>query len=98
MTFLKLAKKRGIDTGYVLHINQKPIKSIRKGFRAARDKAGFDDVSPYTLRHTAASWMVQKGIDTFKIARYIGNSQAMIEKHYGHLSPDHLRDVIAAYR
>ena len=44
-----------------------------------------DDVVMYSLRHTAISEWIRNGIDTFQIARMVGTSMAMIEKHYGHL-------------
>jgi integrase len=53
-------------------------------------------VTAYTLRHTTASWLVQKGRPTHKVAAVLGTSEKMIEKHYGHLSPDHLREDVAA--
>jgi integrase len=48
-------RKRGTDLGYVLHINGERIKDIKKGFAAACDRAGIADVTPHTLKHTAAS-------------------------------------------
>lgn len=44
-----------------------------------------DDVVMYSLRHTAISEWIRNGIDTFQIAKMVGTSMAMIEKHYGHL-------------
>ncbi len=51
---------------------------------------------PATLRHTAASWLVQRGLSFAKVAAFLGTSEAMIERHYGHMSPDHLREVAQA--
>jgi integrase len=43
----------------------------------------------HDLRHTSASWLIQEGYDTFKVARRLGHSStAMIDKVYGHLMPD----------
>lgn len=50
-------------------------------------------ISPHTLRHTAATHMVAAGIPLAQVARYLGNSIAMIEKVYSHLQPDHLKDA-----
>ena len=44
-----------------------------------------DEVVMYSLRHTAISEWIRNGIDTFQIAKMVGTSMAMIEKHYGHL-------------
>jgi hypothetical protein len=45
--------------------------------------------SAYTLPHRAASWLVAKGIPTRKVADFLGTSETMILKHYGHLAPDY---------
>ena len=50
--------------GYVLHINGTPIGDIKKGFGAACERAGIKDVTPHTLRHTAATWRMQSGVKT----------------------------------
>jgi len=52
---LKRARRRGTDTGYVLHIDGKRIGDIKKGFAAACKRAGLTGVTPHTLRHTAAT-------------------------------------------
>jgi hypothetical protein len=31
---------------------------------------------------------VAKGLPTRKVAGFLGTSEAMIERHYGHLAPD----------
>jgi integrase len=73
------------------------VLSVKKGFRSAAHKAGLTDVTPHTLRHTAASWMAIKGIRMFEISKYLGHSDARFtERRYAHLSPDHLRDAADA--
>lgn len=97
MTFLKYARKRGTDLSPVIHAHQAPIKDIKKGFAAACKKAGLENVSPHTLRHTAASWMVQAGVPLFDVARYLGHTTtAMVERTYGHMAPGHLHKAAAA--
>jgi integrase len=55
------------------------------------------DVTPNTLRHTFASWAIQRGVPLFHVAKALGHaSTAMVEKHYGHLAPDHLDKVSQA--
>jgi integrase len=58
---LERAWKRGSELGYVLHINGERIGDIKRGFAAACRRAGLSDVTPHTLRHTAATWLMQAG-------------------------------------
>src|SRR6516162_324719 len=45
---------------FAVEWNSEPVKSIRKGFGSAVQDAGLgDDVIPHTLRHTAATWLMQ---------------------------------------
>jgi len=53
-------------------------------------------VTAYSLRHTLPSWLVSKGVPTRKVAEYLGASEEMIERHYGHLAPDYEDEVIRA--
>lgn len=58
--------------------------------------AGLDTaVSAYTLRHTTASWLVQKGVSTRKVAEVLGTGEKYVESNYGHLAPEHLRAEVA---
>ena len=91
MTFLRYARKRGSDLGSVLMYQGKPIGSIKHAFSSSCDRAGLEDVTPHTLRHTAASWMTQAGVPFPEIARYLGHADSRItEKTYAHHSPDYL--------
>jgi integrase len=81
---------------YVIEHAGGRVASIKTGFRAAVRRARLRDVTPHALRHTAATWMVQEGVSLAKVARYLGNTEAMVEKVYGHHSPEYLRDAAEA--
>jgi Phage integrase family len=71
--------------------NGEPVKAIRKGFAAAAGAAGVGpDVTPHTLRHTAATWLMQQGTDAWEAAGYLGMTMEMLSHRYGHHHPDHL--------
>lgn len=91
------ASKRGVEAGFVIHENQKRIKSVKNSFSKACDLAGLKDVTPHVLRHTAVSWMMQGGVSPEKIGKYVGMSAQMVRQVYGHLAPEHLRDAIESY-
>jgi integrase len=58
--------------------------------------AGLSHRTPYSLRHTFASFAIAAGIPTFEIARMMGTSIEQIETTYGHLLPDALERGRAA--
>jgi integrase len=96
ITHLRRARLRGSDLGPVIHINGKPIGNIKKGFAAACRRAGLEGVTPHTLRHTAASWLMQTGTEPLKAARYLAMSEKTLVNIYGHHAPDWLRDAANA--
>ena len=72
------------------------VASVKTGFRAAAARAGLNGVTPHVLRHTAATWMAQRGVPLAMIAAYLGNSAATVERVYAHHSPDHMGQASAA--
>lgn len=94
---LSKARQHSNSIGHVINDNGSPIKNAKKGFAKACEIAGFDDVTPHTLRHTAVSWMIQKGVSTGKVAMYVGMSERMVREVYGHLAPEHLKEAVESY-
>lgn len=90
---LRRARKRGTDLGYVLHINGERIKDIKKGFGAACERAKIDGVSPHTLRHTAATWLMQGGTDLWQASGFLSMSMETLQRVYGHHHPDYQREA-----
>ena len=84
-------------TDRVVEFHGRSVASVRHAFREAVTGAGLAGrVTPHTLRHTAATWMVQSGTPLAQVARFLGDSEEMVEKVYGHHSPDYLRAASAA--
>jgi integrase len=46
------------------------------------------------FRHTFASHLAKKGVSIFKIAKLLGNSVVICERHYAHLSPAGLAEEV----
>jgi integrase len=91
---LKLELLRAADaatTHRVIEYRGRAIASIKQGFRAAARRANLPGVTPHVLRHTAATWMVQRGVPFEMVAKFLGNSKEMVERVYGHHSPEWLR-------
>lgn len=74
----------------------KPVASVKTAFKRATEKAGLEGVTPHTLRHTAATWLMQQGVPIWETAGFLGMSPEMVEKTYGHHHPDHLAGAAKA--
>jgi integrase len=65
-------------------------RSIKTSWATARNAAGLGpDVTPHTLRHTATTWLMQRGVPVAEVAGFVGLSIEMVDRVYGHHSPDH---------
>ena len=54
-----------------VEFNSKPVASVKKGFRRAVGLAGLSGkVTPHTLRHTAATWLMQRGVPVWEAAGF----------------------------
>lgn len=73
---------------HVVHYGGRPVGKLRRSWDSAAAAAGLGaDVTPHTLRHTAATWLMQAGVDVFEAAGFLGMSPAMLENVYGHHHP-----------
>jgi integrase len=53
-------------------------------------RLGIPDASFHTLRHTAASWMVQQGVDLYAVGQILGHKTPRMTQRYALLSPDYM--------
>ncbi|RYH29820.1 MAG: hypothetical protein EON54_22240 [Alcaligenaceae bacterium] len=80
-----------------VEFNGKPVASVKKGFRSAVTLAHLQGkVSPHTLRHTAATWLMQRGVPLWEAAGFLGMSPEVLQNHYGHHHPDFLQGAARA--
>jgi len=87
---LKSCKKRWPESAYVFVID-----SVKKGFAGACKRAGISDFHPHDLRHTCASWLVQKGVSLYEVRDILGHSSIKLTERYSHLAPENLAGAIA---
>ena len=67
----------------------------QRPFLAACETAQLADIRFHGLRHTYASRLVMKGAPLAVVAAQLGHSDTrMVEKHYGHLAPNYVRDTV----
>jgi len=94
---LRRARPRGTDLGFVVHENGKRLKDIKRGFASACTKAGLADVTPHVLRHTCATWLMQRGVSLWEAAGYLEMTQETLQRVYGHQHPDYLKGAAEAF-
>jgi integrase len=81
----------GTEIKYLCHYEGVPVTKLRRSWKAAAGRAGLEGVSPHTLRHTRATWLMQDGVDPWEAAGSLGMSVEMIQRTYGHHHPDFQR-------
>lgn len=62
---------------------------IRSAWAGILEDAGpGDDVVRHSLRHTAATWLMQAGVDMWEAAGWLGMTVGQLEANYGHHHPE----------
>lgn len=89
---------RKISHDFVVEWNGKSVTSVKKGFKSACEIAGLGwyedgkfvtDVTPHVLRHTAATWLMQAGVDPWEASGFLGMTVETLINTYGHHHPDY---------
>ena len=75
---------------------KKPLGSIKTGWHTVREAAGLPDLRIHDLRHSAASFMVNSGIDLFAVGRVLGHANVASTARYSHLANDTLLAAVEA--
>lgn len=77
-------------------LQYEPIKRINKGFRTACKRAGIEDATPHTLRHTFASHLVMKGIPMKVVQELMGHKSITMTMRYSHLAQESKMNAVHA--
>ena len=79
---------RGIAS--VIHYQGVAVKKLRNSWKkvAAAAKSKRKD-GPHITRHTAATWLMQAGVNLFEASGYLGMSPETLWETYGHHHPDY---------
>lgn len=79
--------------------NGKPVTtSVKTGFASAVQGAGIAHATPHALRHTAATWLMQNGVEIWEAAGFLGMSEQILRTVYGHHHPDFQKRAAAGFR
>jgi len=74
-----------------------PYARFHKALQDAAKAAGIEDyreITPHTLRHTCASWLVAQGVDLYRIKHLLGHQRITTTERYAHLAPNALTDIL----
>ena len=100
LAHLRRWARLGIAKSHFVEWNGRAVSSVKTGFRSAVRIAGLDltvgNVTPHTLRHTAATWLMQRGAPMWQAAGFLGMSEKTLRDTYGHHHPDFLREAADA--
>jgi len=70
------------------------IKDISAGFSVAREKAGLTGLRLHDLRHTAASKMIEAGVDLVTVSKILGHASIQMTMRYAHPTPENMQRAV----
>lgn len=76
--------------GFVIAYLNDRVRKLRRSWQAAVARAGLSGrVTPHTLRHTRATWLMRDGVRIWDAAQELGMSALILERTYGHHSTEY---------
>jgi integrase len=97
LAHLRRWERLGIARKSVVEWNGNPVASVRRGFEAAVHSSRLgEEVTPHVLRHTCATWLMQRGVNLWDAAGFLGMTIQQLEQGYGHHHPDYQEQAVAA--
>lgn len=74
----------------------KPFVTVKHGWQKARDDAHLHGLRIHDLRHSAASFMINAGIDLFAVGKVLGHADYKSTTRYSHLANETLMSAVEA--
>jgi integrase len=74
----------------------KPFVSVKHSWQTARDEAKLSGLRIHDLRHSAASFMINSGVDLFAVGKVLGHASYQSTQRYSHLANDTLLAAVEA--
>jgi site-specific recombinase XerD len=82
---------------YVFTLNDKQINAgwVTHRFKKYIRRAGLNDrLKFHSLRHTFATWLVQRGSTLFEVQKLLGHSSSAVTEMYSHLQPEQMHSTV----
>ncbi len=79
-------KRKAISKSFLHTVND---LGFNKGISDNKSKVVF-----HTLRHTFASWLVQKGVSIYEVSKMLGHSTISMSERYAHLAPSNYENSV----
>ena len=70
------------------------IKSVKKSFASALERAKITDFKFHDLRHTFASQLVMSGAELNTVREILGHKSMQMTMRYSHLTADHKKQAV----
>ena len=70
--------------------------SVKHGWQTVRRDAGLPDLRLHDLRHSAASFMINGGVDLYAVGRILGHADHKSTMRYSHLANETLMRAVEA--
>ena len=75
---------------------KKPFVSIKHPWQKALKDARLPDLRIHDLRHSAASFMINSGVDLFAVGKVLGHADYKSTMRYSHLANETLLSAVEA--
>lgn len=86
--FRDLRLKSASSKGHVFTYKGKPVRSVRRAFKTACEKAGIEDFRFHDLRHTCASHLIMRGASLKEVQEHLGHTNIATTNRYLHLTEE----------
>ncbi|QXQ06831.1 tyrosine-type recombinase/integrase [Sphingosinicellaceae bacterium] len=77
-------------------VTLKPYVTLKRAWDTARAAAGLPGLRIHDLRHSAASFMINAGVDLFAVGKVLGHTDHKSTMRYSHLANDTLMRAVEA--
>jgi integrase len=90
--------RRTNESAYIFPspVTGQPSPSLYFPWHRIRVRAGLPDLRLHDLRHSFASFLVNRGVSLYVVQGLLGHAHTRYTQRYAHLTPDTLRDAAEA--